>query len=139
MKRVSLLGIAVGGITQMLAANLLLLPLTYLVLASAATGSMSEGTLRHMIEHPEILTITTGVLAGLCSVFGGYVAGRAAKRDPVLNGALSALLTIAAGLYSMTHSGEAGHSWLPFVLVPLSPALGALGGYLCPHRNTLLQ
>jgi hypothetical protein len=135
MKRVSLVGVAVGGITDILTTNALLLPLMYFVLAAAATGSLSENALKQILAHRQLVTIASGVLGGLGSVLGGYVSARIAKHDQVLNGALSCILTVAAGLYSLSHSSA--HSWLPFVLVPLSPALGALGGYLCSRRNTL--
>ena len=135
MKRVSLVGVAVGGITDILTTNALLLPLMYFVLAAAATGSLSENALKQILAHRQLVTIASGVLGGLGSVLGGYVSARIAKHDQALNGALSSILSVAAGLYSLSHSGA--HSWLPFVLVPLSPALGALGGYLCSRRNTL--
>ena len=135
MKRVSLVGVAVGGITDILTTNALLLPLMYFVLAAAATGSLSENALKQILAHRQLVTIASGVLGGLGSVLGGYVSARIAKHDQVLNGALSSILSVAAGLYSLSHGSA--HSWLPFVLVPLSPALGALGGYLCSRRNTL--
>ena len=135
MKRVSLMGVAFGSIASVLVTNALLLPLMYFILAAAATGSLSENALKQILAHRELVTNASGVLGGLGSVLGGYVSARIAKHDQVLNGALSSILSIAAGLYSLIHSSA--HSWLPFVLVPLSPALGALGGYLCSRRNTL--
>jgi len=135
MKRVSLMGVAFGSVASVLVTNALLLPLMYFILAAAATGSLSENALKQILAHRELVTIASGVLGGLGSVLGGYVSARIAKHDQVLNGALSSILSIAAGLYSLIHSSA--HSWLPFVLVPLSPALGALGGYLCSRRNTL--
>ena len=135
MKRVSLVGVAVGGITDILTTNALLLPLMYFVLAAAATGSLSENALKQILAHRQLVTIASGVLGGLGSVLGGYVSARIAKHDQVLNGALSSILSVAAGLYSLSHSSA--HSWLPFVLVPLSPAFGALGGYLCSPKRTV--
>ena len=135
MKRVSLMGVAIGSVASVLATNALLLPLMYFILAAAATGSLSENALKQILAHRELVTIASGVLGGLGSVLGGYVSARIAKHDQVLNGALSSILSVAAGLYSLIHSSA--HSWLPFVLVPLSPVLGALGGYLCSRRNAL--
>jgi hypothetical protein len=135
MKRVSLMGVAIGSVANVLATNVLLLPLMYFILAAAATGSLSENALKQILAHRQLVTIASGVLGGLGSVLGGYVSARIAKHDQVLNGALSSILSVAAGLYSLIHSSA--HSWLPFVLVPLSPALGALGGYLCSRRNAL--
>ena len=135
MKGVSLMGVAFGSIASVLVTNALMLPLMYFILAAAATGSLSENALKQILAHRELVTIASGVLGGLGSVLGGYVSASIAKHDQVLNGALSSILSIAAGLYSLIHSSA--HSWLPFVLVPLSPVLGALGGYLCSRRNAL--
>lgn len=41
------------------------------------------------------------LLGALCSVLGGYVAARLAARSELVNGALSAFLCIAFGLYAL--------------------------------------
>jgi hypothetical protein len=74
-------------------------------------------------------------LGGLCSVLGGYVSARIAKHDEILNGALSSILCIGFGVYALLGGGAAGHSALHLIFLPLSPALGALGGYLSSRRN----
>jgi hypothetical protein len=135
MKRVSLAGVATGNITDILATNAVLLPVMFYILAAASTGSLSENALRQILANSQLIIIASGVVGGLCSVLGGYVAARIAKHDHVLNGSLSSILCTAGGLYSLIHGSALGHSWVHLAFLPLSPALGALGGFLCLHRN----
>jgi len=74
-------------------------------------------------------------LGSLCSVFGGYVAAWIAKHDEVLNGALSSILCVGSGVYALLGARAAGDAALHLALLPLSPALGALGGYLSLWRK----
>jgi hypothetical protein len=65
-----------------------------------------------------------------CSVLGGYVAAKLAKRHELLNGALASILCILLGIYVVT-SGKDPHPMLVQVLlVVISPALSLFGGYL---------
>ena len=138
MKRISLLGVVVGNVTDILATNAVLLPIMFYILYAASTGSLSENALRQILSNSHLVIIASGVLGGLCSILGGYVAARVAKHDQVLNGALSSILCVAGGVYSLVYgsalSHSPGQSWLHLVFVPLSPALGALGGFLCPRN-----
>jgi hypothetical protein len=77
----------------------------------------------------------SAILSSLGSVLGGYVAARIARRDDVLNGALSSLLGVGASVYALVSGGAAGHEVLYPVSLPLSPALTAFGGYLSARRR----
>ncbi len=68
-----------------------------------------------------------GVLA---SVFGGYVAARLAKHDELLNGALSAYLCVSFGVFALATMHNHDHLLLEILMLPVSPCLGLLGGYL---------
>ena len=70
-------------------------------------------------------------------MLGGYVSARIAKHAEVLNGALSSILCVGSGVYAVINLGSAGSLWLHLALLPLSPALGALGGYLRSRQNPL--
>jgi len=52
------------------------------------------------------------------------------KHDEVLNGALSSILCVGGGTYAVISGSAADDLWMHLVCLPLSPALGALGGYL---------
>jgi len=66
-----------------------------------------------------------------------YVSARIAKHDEVLNGGLSSILCVASGVYAVINVSPAAPLWLHLVYLPLSPALGALGGYLRSRQNAL--
>jgi hypothetical protein len=68
------------------------------------------------------------LLGGLCSVLGGFHAAWIAKHHEILNGAASSFLCIAMGLYSL--AGKTPVDGFHIALPVVSPALGALGGYL---------
>ena len=70
------------------------------------------------------------LLGSACSVLGGYVAARIAKRDELLNGALSAVLCIAFGVYAWIKGIGDASPTTHAAFLALSPALGAFGGYL---------
>jgi hypothetical protein len=57
---------------------------------------------------------------------------RIAKHDEVPNGALSSILCVGFGVYAVANG--TGHLWLHLLYLHLSPALGALGGYLLTPR-----
>jgi hypothetical protein len=64
------------------------------------------------------------------SLLGGYVAARIAKRDEILNGALSSLLCPAIGVYSLSSGKIVGSLSEQSLLLLSSPVIAALGGYL---------
>ncbi len=138
MKRVSFKGVAIGNITDILATNLILLPVIIYIVggptARSASGNAAD-TVTEILMRSQLFIISSSILGGLCSVLGGYVSARIAKHDELLNGSLSSILCIASGLYSLIHASSPGHSWLHLAYLPLSPALGALGGFLCLRRN----
>jgi len=55
----------------------------------------------------------------------------------VLNGALSSILCVGSRVYTVINLNSAGPLWLHLAFLPLSPALGALGGYLRSRQNVL--
>jgi hypothetical protein len=63
-------------------------------------------------------------------VLGGYVSARIAKHDELLNGALSSILCVGGGMYAVISGSAADDLWMHLVFLPLSPALGTLGGFL---------
>jgi hypothetical protein len=70
------------------------------------------------------------LLGSACSILGGYVAARIAKRSEILNGALSAILCVGFGLYAFAKGTDGASPTTHLAFLVLSPVLGALGGYL---------
>jgi hypothetical protein len=135
VRRISLLGIIVGGVTDIAFTNTLLLPIFVFALASdrrimSLPHAQQQGSLLALLETNPALHATSFASGAFCSILAGYVAAWIAKHDEVLNGAFSSFLCIGLALYAFSHGQFGGPPWLAIALLPLSPALGAAGGYL---------
>lgn len=135
MRTLSAKGIILGGITDIVATNVASFPL--IVVAAARTNvvglSKAEQTkaLITAMQTSPALQVTGWLVGALCSVLGGYVAARLAKRGEVVNGACSSYLCIGLGVYGIfAASSPTVPLWQHLVAFVASPALGALGGYL---------
>ena len=63
------------------------------------------------------------------------VSARIANHDELLNGALSSILCVGSGMYAVISGSAADDLWMHLVFLPLSPALGALGGFLRAQQH----
>jgi hypothetical protein len=136
MKRVSFKGVAIGNVADIAVTNVLTVPVIIYVLASAKTGSSPDHGAEAVMEAlktSSAFLAASSILGGLCSILGGYVSARIAKHDEVLNGMLSSILCIGFGIYAIVTGTD--RLWLHFLYLLLSPALGALGGYLRLRQN----
>ncbi len=133
MSKISITGVLLGGITDVLATNILAIPLIIYVMVKFDWSHTPKDQLNAAIVaalHGSVLIYTVQFLIGAgCSILGGYVAGRLAKQDELLNGSLSSYLCIGIGLYSVV-AGKESRLLLALIGLAASPALGLLGGYL---------
>jgi hypothetical protein len=131
MNRISLKGVVIGNIVDIVSTNIAVLPImTYILISSGRSGDTAESITRVLMAST-VFGVSSIVLGALCSVLAGYVSARIAKHDEVLNGSLSSILCVAGGVYSAVSGSAALH----LALLPLGPVLGALGGYLSSRRN----
>ena len=89
MNKISVKGVVVGGVTDIVAAVILPLPLIVYLIATEVTGTPKEPLQAAIMTaiHANPLLYGLESLIGLaCSVLGGYVAARVAKHDELLNG-----------------------------------------------------
>lgn len=131
MKRVSFKGVAIGNVVDIVATNVVMVPVMIYVLTTAKMGSPPDhgaGAVTEALKTSNVFLAASSILGGLCSILGGYVSARIAKHDEVLNGTLSSILCIGFGIYALING--TGHLWLHLLYLLLSPAFGALGGYL---------
>ncbi len=131
MRRISFKGVAIGNIVDIVATNIVMVPIMIYVLASARAGSLPDhgaDFVMKILRGSAVFLTASSILGGLCSVLGGYISARIAARDEVLNGALASILCVGLGVYAVVTG--TGLRWLDMLYLPLSPALGALGGYL---------
>ncbi len=134
MRRISITGVLTGGVVDIVATNVAAIPIVGYVIATSGIGNLPKtqqtAAVMVAIKASVGLYLTLGVLGALCSVLGGYVAAVLARRAEVFNGALSAYLCVGFGLWTLLLGQGQLPTRLGILLLPLSPALGALGGYL---------
>ena len=137
MKRISLKGVVIGNVTDILATNLVLFPVEiYVVISSGLSPDNTADSIARIIKASTLFFVSSCILGGLCSVLGGYVAARIAKQDELLNGGLSSILCVASGVYSLISGSATDSLWTHLVFLPLSVALGTLGGFLRARQVT---
>ncbi len=91
MKRVSLKGVAIGNVVDIVSTNIVILPLIVYILASSKSAVAPNdvaNSITTILKESTVFNISSGILGGLCSILGGYVSSRLAKHDELLNGAL---------------------------------------------------
>jgi hypothetical protein len=129
MNRVSLKGVAIGNIADIASTYVVMLPLIiYLVFRSGLPPA-------EIVKESTVFHVSYAILGGICSVLGGYVSARIARHDELLNGALSSILCVGGGMYAVISGNAANDLWLHLVFLPLSPTLGALGGFLRARQH----
>jgi hypothetical protein len=143
MSRISVKAVTLGGVLDILLTNLVALPVIMVVMAESGVlalpaESQSEAVTAALMERPGLYALMT-FLGSTCSVVGGYVAARMARRDAVLHGALSAFLCVAFGLYAMIQNAGPMPLWVHIAFLPLSPLLGALGGRIWQARTNRMS
>ncbi len=132
--KVSLKGVLIGGIVDVVSSSLMGIPLAVYALSKvdlAHTPKEQLGSAIVAVSHGTPWLYGTQLLVGLaCSVLGGYVAAWLAKHDEMLNGTLSAFLCVAIGIYSIASGKDSNAHWVQVLILISAPLCGSLGGYL---------
>ena len=76
------------------------------------------------------LQLAAWMLGLAATILGGYMAALIARAPHVLHGALSAWLCMGIGIHAIASGGDGAPLWQHLLALVLSPAFGALGGYL---------
>jgi putative membrane protein (TIGR04086 family) len=134
MKRISWLGVIVGGVSDIVSSAIFSFIILFAVMATlprqplppAETQAALNATI---LTSPRLIAVSL-VLGALSSVFGGYVAAAIAKHDRLLNGALSTWLYIASGIYGWVNLKLPISAYEHLLGIVASPLFGLLGGYL---------
>lgn len=134
MRTRSVVGVLVGGLTDIVATNILVLPLlVYVAMTHDFTGVPPGNVGVRMLEimRDSSGTQVTGWLLGLgATALGGYVAARIARTAEVKHGAWSGWLCMGLGIYSLFAASSTVPMWQHALAFVLSPTFGAFGGYL---------
>ena len=138
--KLSAKGVLLGAVADIVTTNVLAIPVFVVLdirLARSAPGAApTVAALTHMMQSSHGVYVTLLVLGSLASVFGGWVAGRVARRAEVLNGAASAVACVSLGVYAMIRYPQSAPLWEHIGFLVLSPVLGAIGGILERRRST---
>jgi hypothetical protein len=134
MAQLSPKAIIVGGIVDVGSSIVLGIPLVYYVLTkigiSGAPGPGAETGVIAAIHSSPVLRPLQLVIGCACSVLGGYVAARIARRDHLVNALLASWLCAGIGIYSIVVGKGADSLWLQTLLIGVTFACYALGGYI---------
>jgi hypothetical protein len=139
MNKVSIKGVLIGGIVDIVSSVVLGLPFAlYIVLKldlSNVPKDRMESTITAAI-HGNVPLYVGQLLVGLaCSVLGGYVAAWLAKHDELLNGGLSSFLCVTLGIYTMASGKDSNALWVQILMLLASPALALIGGDLMRRQR----
>jgi hypothetical protein len=128
----TVVGIAIGGVVDIVATNILsLIFMIYVAvyIAFAHAGEQPRPDLAVMLNESPPLHMSLTVLGLTASAIGGYVAALIARRSFVVCGALSAWLCVTLGLVAL-FGGSTAPWWEHALSSALSPTLGTIGGFL---------
>jgi hypothetical protein len=139
MRKVSVKGVLVGGIVDVVTSVVLSLPFAiYTVLKldlSNTPKDRVESTVSAAI-HGNVSLYVAQLLVGLaCSMLGGYVSAWLAKHDELLNGGLSSFLCVALGIYTMASGKDSNALWVQILMLLASPVLAVIGGDLMRRQR----
>jgi uncharacterized membrane protein YfcA len=144
MSKVSVKGVLIGGVVDVVSSVVLGLPFAlYAMLKvdlSHTPNAQAPAAVTAAI-HGNVPLYVAELLVGLaCSVLGGYVAAWLAKHDELLNGGLSSVLCVALGIYTVSTGKDSNPHWLQVLLLLASPLMALLGGELMRRlRQSRLQ
>ena len=135
MGRISWWSVLLGGIIDVGGTGLAGIPVVFYVMATrpdivALPQTEQTAAITAFIKGHVILYVVLAAIGTAFSVLGGYLAAYFAKRSEVLNAALSSYFCLALGVSSLISRTEQMPTWLFVLLLPLSPLVAALGGYL---------
>lgn len=101
----------------------------------ALSGEALQQALEQMISSQEGL-LALLVIGALCTVLGGYIAGRLAKAEEVKHGALVGAVSLIVGVLQTGMAGEASPVpyWHELLGYLLAIPVGALGGFFAQGK-----
>jgi hypothetical protein len=129
MPKVSVLGVVVGSVTDIVATAI---HNAFLLSGTEVPSRLSHDQYQRLVEQAMLndwrLLASSFVGGGICSILGGYLAARIARRSELLNGVLASFLCVGSGVYAMDIGSTSFPAWILFVSDLLSAGLALLGG-----------
>jgi hypothetical protein len=143
MKKISIKGVLIGSVVDIVLSMLLALPLSLYAISKIDFAHTPKDQIHAVTAEAiqkNVPSQAVQVLIGMgCSVLAGYVAASIAKHNELLNGALSSILCVAVGILSIGSGLAASYPLIvQIALLVASPLLGLFGGYLKLVRKRTL-
>jgi hypothetical protein len=141
MNKISIPAVISGAIMDMVATFVLVIPLTFYemsrhhLLKLQLPPDQAQAAVKAAFAGDITWQLTGFLIGAVGSVIGGYMAGKIAKHNEMLNGSLTCVLCVGFGLISGLRGTSINPTWLHIVTFFLAPALGALGGYIYMIRK----
>jgi hypothetical protein len=139
MSKISILGVVVGAVVDIVATNIVTIPLVVFIAYKLAKSGLSPEQVQAAIidaMRTDTTYFTIGMLLGsLCSILGGYISAKIAKKSELLNGGLASFLCIGSGICSWAFVNSPYPWWYHVLAILLSGSLATLGGYFCLKRR----
>lgn len=130
MSKISIKGVLLGGVTDIVATNILSFPIILYAATKIDLARATPDQLAAALHASTSLHVVQLLIGAGASLLGGYVAAWLARHDELLNGALSSFLCVALGIFSLATGHVSSHRLEELLLLPAGPACGLLGGYL---------
>ena len=134
MKNVSIVGVLVGSVIDVLTSIVLGLPFGLYALSKVDLAHTPKDQIQSAIAaamHGNAVLYLAQLFVGLaCSILGGFIAAFIAKRMELLKGALSSFLCVGGGIFIMITGKGSDPIIIQVLLLIASPLMGLLGGYL---------
>jgi len=128
----SLIGFLLAGAAGVVACyvSVALLVIAFVVLMRPADVNAMDTVIKSALQPGAgLFFVSAFVIAGLCSIFEGYLAALIAGRDELLVGILSSYLFVGLRLYWMMSIKSTYPMWGLVLAGVLPPILGLFGGY----------
>jgi drug/metabolite transporter superfamily protein YnfA len=140
LRKISIKAVLIGGFVDIAASALLGFPLLIFVIVSRHFVGLPPEQLKQAVRgamHGSPSLHAAQLLIGaLCTILGGYVAGRIARHAETMNGLGASSVCMALGVYSVITGKYTGSLAVELVLLFIAtPLCGIIGGYLASRRT----
>jgi hypothetical protein len=143
MRKVSILGVGLGAIVDIVSSFLLGAPFAFFVSSRADMSHLQPEQISAAVKaaiHSNVPLFAAQTAMGLIgSMLGGLVAAGLANREEILNGTLSSFLCVILGVVLIALGKDSNPLWLQILMLTSSPVFACLGGALVRrHRRNRL-
>jgi hypothetical protein len=139
MGRVSIKGVLIGGIVDVVTSVVLGLPFAIYAMSkvdlSNVPSTQASAAVTAAIHGKPPLYVGQLLVGLACSMLGGYVAAWLAKHDELLNAGLSSFLCVVLGIYTIALGKDSSALWVQLLLLLANPTLALIGGILMRQQR----